>query len=175
RSRRGSGVFVCALPTEYPIGTRVRFHENLLAAGRTPDKRVLMIDLRAPSPGEAEILPGATRVCAYHGLSLADGQPIAVFESIFPLNWLPGIDAALGETASVTEALRTVGIADYTRHSTRLTAVQADATQAAQLFIREGAPLLRSTSLNVDSEGRPIEFGRTFFVGDRVTLTLDGE
>lgn len=163
-------------PTDYPIGARVRFHENLLAAGRRPEKRGLDIECRAATGGEARALgthDGAP-VCAYHGLSLADGAPIAVFESVFPLDRLAGIDMHLGETNSVTEALARAGVSDYTRASTRLTAVRADATQALHLHLREGDPLLRSTSVNVDaSTGEPVEYGRTWFAGDRVTLTLE--
>jgi GntR family phosphonate transport system transcriptional regulator len=175
RTRRGSGAFVAARPTDYPIGARVRFHQNLLAAGVRPEKRILQIERRAAAPGEARALglaPG-DEICAYHGLSLADGRPIAIFESMFPVIRLPGVEAALGETQSVTEALRLCGVADYTRSSTRLTAVRADATQALHLELREGAPLLRSTGVNVDGAGVPVEYGRTYFAGDRVTLTLE--
>lgn len=176
RTRRGSGAFVAATPTDYPIGQRVRFHENLIAAGRRPDKRVLQVEVRSATTGEAkalEIAPGDP-VCAYHGLSLADGQPIAVFESLFPLGRLTGIDEALNQTSSVTEALRLVGISDYTRASTRLTAVRATATHALHLQLSEGDPLLKSSGVNVDHAGMAVEFGRTWFVGDRVTLTLEG-
>lgn len=175
RTRRGAGVFVAATPTDYPIGTRVRFHENLLAAGRRPEKRVLDIDNRAATMGEARALclPEGGAVCAYHGLSLADGAPIALFESVFPLDRLAGIAAALTETSGVTDALAQVGVADYTRATTRLTAVLADATQALHLHLREGDPLLRSTGVNVDVAGQPVEYGRTWFAGDRVTLTLE--
>jgi GntR family phosphonate transport system transcriptional regulator len=174
RTRRGAGAFVAATPTDYPIGARVRFHENLTAAGRRPEKRVLQIEERAATHGEANALgidPGAP-VCAYHGLSLADQQPIAVFESIFPLTRLPGIVDALQEVSSVTEALRRCGIADYTRASTRLTAMRATATQALHLHLAQGDPVLKSTGVNVDETGQPVEYGRTFFAGDRVTLTL---
>ena len=30
-SRRGAGVFVAQRPTDYPLGRRVRFHQNVLA------------------------------------------------------------------------------------------------------------------------------------------------
>ncbi|WP_424987683.1 phosphonate metabolism transcriptional regulator PhnF [Microbulbifer sp. S227A] len=176
RTRRGSGAFVAAVPAQYPIGQRVRFHENLLAAGRIPHKRMFLVETRAATVAEAETLalaPGGA-VCACHGLSLADGVPIAVFESVFPLPRLAGIDAALGETSSVTEALRRVGIPDYTRAATRLTAVLADATQALHLEIRQGDPLLYATGVNVDGQGVPVEYGRTWFCGDRVTLTVEG-
>ena len=173
RTRRGAGAFVAALPTDYPIGRRVRFHENLIAAGRRPEKRVLHLEERAATNGEAQALEieAGGAVCAYHGLSIADGQPIAVFESLFPANRLEGIAEALLETSSVTDALNAVGIFDYTRASTRLTAVRATTTQALHLNISEGDPLLRSSGVNVADQ--PVEYGRTWFVGDRVTLTFD--
>lgn len=176
RTRRGAGTFVAASPTDYPIGTRVRFHENLIAAGRRPEKRVLALEERAATSGEAKALRVASGdlVCAYHGLSLSDGQPIAVFESLFPLARHAGIGAALQTTSSVTEALSIVGVSDYTRASTRLTAVRATATQALHLEVAEGDPLLRSSGVNVDDTGQPVEYGRTWFAGDRVTLTLEG-
>ncbi|WP_348541494.1 phosphonate metabolism transcriptional regulator PhnF [Sulfitobacter albidus] len=176
RTRRGAGAFVAATPTDYPLSRRVRFHENLSAAGRRPEKRVLTIETRAATSNEALALnlPAIDPVCVYHGLSLADGQPIALFESLFPVRRLPGIATALTQHSSVTEALRAAGIDDYTRASTRLTAVRASATQALHLRLAEGDPLLRATSVNVDGQGQPVEFGRTWFAGDRLTLTLEG-
>lgn len=175
RTRRGAGAFVAARPTDYPIGQRVRFHENLIAAGRRPEKRVLHVEDRLATEGEAKALgigPGDP-VCIYHGLSLADGQPVAVVESVFPKERLPGIADALNTHTSITQALQSVGVSDYTRASTRLTAVRASTTQALHLQLAEGDPLLKSTSVNVEGKGRPVEYGRTWFAGDRVTLTLE--
>lgn len=174
RTRRGAGAFVAARPTEYPLGKRVRFNENLLRAGRRPGRRELSLETRTASDTEAQMLdlsPGA-RVLASHGLSLADGLPIALSESLFPITRLPEIERALRDNPSVTAALQQSGIADYTRAETRLTAEVANATQALHLQIHEGAPLLRSTSLNVGPDGVPVEYGHTWFAGDRVTLTL---
>ncbi|MEM6376251.1 MAG: phosphonate metabolism transcriptional regulator PhnF [Pseudomonadota bacterium] len=175
RTRRGSGAFVLATPTDYAIGKRVRFHENLIAAGRQPEKRVLDIEERTATDGEAQALsiaPGRP-VCVYHGLSLADGQPLAVVESVFPGDRLPDMAEALSAHSSITEALKSAGVADYTRASTRLTAMRASASQALHLQVAEGDPLLKSTSVNIGETGQPVEFGRTWFAGDRVTLTLE--
>lgn len=119
-----------------------------------------------------EIEPGGM-VCAYHGMSFADDKPIAVFESLFPAERLPGIGQLLAQTSGVTTALQGCGVDDFTRISTRMTAVAASATQALQLQVREGDPLLRTTGLNIDSDGVPVEYGRSWFAGDRVTLTLE--
>lgn len=176
-SRRGAGVFVAGRPTDYPIGRRVRFHQNLRAAGRLPGKEILTIATRAADAEEAEALalaPGA-EVHAYEGLSLADGQPVAVFRSVFPAARFPDLPRDLVKEGSVTAALARGGVADYTRASTRLTAVAATATQGLHLRLAEGAPVLRSVAINVDADGRPVEYGHTWFAGDRVTLTVGAD
>lgn len=176
-TRRGAGAFVAQTPTDYPIGKRVRFHRNVAAAGRTPAKTVLSVETRPASPAEQEAL-ALTRdamVHAYDGLSLADDQPIALFRSVFPAARFPDLPQALARSGSVTAALAEAGVSDYTRSSTRLTAKAATATQALHLRIAEGAPILRSVGINVDAAGVPIEYGRTWFAGDRVTLTLDAD
>ena len=48
----------------------------------------------------------------------------------------------------------------------------ADAVQAGHLQVSQGAALIRSVTVNVDAAGSPVEFGITWFVGDRVTLTV---
>jgi GntR family phosphonate transport system transcriptional regulator len=173
-SRRGAGVFVAHRPTEYPIGRRVRFHRNLQAAGRLPTKEILALETRSADAAEAEALGmppgGAVHVC--DGLSLADGVPVALFRSTFPAARFPGLPEALGRLRSVTAALAEQGLADFTRASTRLNAKLASPMQAGHLALSPGAPILRTIAVNVDPEGRPIEYGRTWFAGDRITLTL---
>lgn len=173
-TRRGAGVFVTTAPTDYPIGRRVRFHQNLQAAGRTPAKKVLLLETRLAHPAEAEalMLTQDAQVHVYEGLSLAEDRPIALFRSVFPANRFPDLLVHLGQDPSVTAALGHYGIADYTRASTRVNAKLATATQALHLQITEHAPILRTISVNIDYYGTPIEAGRTWFAGDKVTLTL---
>lgn len=173
-TRRGAGAFVAHRPTDYPIGRRVRFHRNLQAAGRLPTKEILALETRSADADEAEALNlppgGAVHVC--DGLSLADGVPVALFRSTFPAARFPNLPEALGRLKSVTAALAEVGVADFTRASTRLNAKLASPMQAVHLALGPGAPVLRTIAINVDTEGQPIEYGRTWFAGDRITLTL---
>lgn len=173
RARRGAGVFVTATPTDYPISARVRFHQNLRAAGRSPAKQLLALDTRTASAAERAALNiGEVKVHAYEGLSLSDGRVIALFRSVFPAERFPELPSLLRADPSVTAALRASGVPDYTRASTRITATLASATQALHLQVDEGAPVLRTSSVNVDAQGVPVEAGLTWFAGDRVTLTL---
>ncbi|WP_170333030.1 phosphonate metabolism transcriptional regulator PhnF [Ruegeria arenilitoris] len=175
--RRGAGVFVAARPTDYPIGKRVRYHKSISASGKIPGKTILSLTTRVADDAEAEALDLARgdKVHVYDGLSLADGQPIGLFQSVFPADRLPDILAALQDTQSVTKALQRCGVADYTRVSTRLTARAATATQALHLQLPEGAPVLFSAGVNADLSGAPVEYGRTVFAGERVTLTLNDD
>jgi GntR family phosphonate transport system transcriptional regulator len=173
-SRRGAGVFVRAAPTDYPLGRRVRFHQNLAAAGRSGSRRVLTLETRRASAGEAEALglPAGSAVHVFEGLSLADGLPLGLFRSVFPAARFPRLCDHLRADPSVTRALLAAGLTDYTRASTRITAKTARGTRAALLHLPEGAPLLRTTAINIDPEGHPVEYGQSWFAGDRVTLVV---
>ncbi len=174
-ARRGAGVFVTARPTDYALGQRVRFHQNIAASGRTPSRRITRRETRPAAGAEATALrlaPGAP-VHVVEGVSLADGQPLAVFRSVFPAGRFPGLLVVMEAQSSVTAALAACGLADYTRAETRVTATQADPVQALALQVQPGAPLLLTQAVNVDAEGVPVEYGTTWFAGDRVTLTVD--
>ncbi len=177
RSRRGAGVFVAARPTDYALGRRVRFHQNLAGSGRTPSRRITLLETRSADAREAAALrltPGAP-VQVMEGVSLVDGQPLSVFRSVFDALRFPGLLEHLRRQNSVTAALAACGLTDYTRAETRLTAMTAPAILALALELREGAPLLRSVAVNVDAAGVPVEYGTAWFAGERVTLTVRPE
>lgn len=173
-ARRGSGVYVASVPADYPIGRRVRFHQNVTASGRTPMRQLLRLETRLADTREAEglALPPDAMVQVVEGLSFADEVPIAMFRSVFPALRFPNLLAAMARSNSVTAALADGGVADYTRASTRLTAIAATALQALHLRLAEGAPVLQSVGVNIDDAGIPVEFGTTWFAGDRVTIAV---
>lgn len=174
-TRRGAGAFVAQRPMDYPIGKRVRYHQNLRAAGQTPSRDILHRETRLANAREREELKleeGAF-VHVRQALSYADGHPLALGEGIFPAEAFPDLHAAMDRSQSITEALRHCGVPDYMRAYTRITAHSAQATEALHLQVREGDPLLRTVSLEVSPDGMPIRFGTTWFAGDRTTLTLN--
>lgn len=173
--RRGAGVFVTGRSTDFPLGRRVRFHQAISAQGQTPAREITRIETRPCDAEEAEVL-GLTPADPVHvveGVSRADGQPLAAFRSVFPAARLMALPEALRANPSITAALLACGVADYTRASTRLTAKTAKPMLALLLRLPEGAPVLRSVSVNIDVAGVPVEYGTTWFAGDRVTLTVD--
>ncbi|MFN3261533.1 MAG: phosphonate metabolism transcriptional regulator PhnF [Pikeienuella sp.] len=173
-TRRGSGAFVAFRPATYPLGRRVRFHQSFTEAGRSPTKEILRLETLPAGPREAEALglaPGEM-VHVWEGIGLADGAPLSYFRAAFPAARLPGLKEGLAETRSVTAALAQAGIPDYVRVSTRLSAERARPFEARHLRLAEGAPLLLSVSVNATPGGEPVEYGRTWFAGDRVVLEV---
>lgn len=175
-ARRGAGVFVTGSSTDYPLGRRVRFHQAVEASGKVPSRRLTRNETRPADAEEATALglSAGDPVHVVEGVSMADGQPIAVFRSVFPAERFADLPAALALHQSITAALADCGLPDYTRATTRLTATLAPATLALQLQLPAGAPVLQSVAVNVDGAGNPVEFGTTWFAGERVTLTVAG-
>ena len=176
-ARRGAGVFVTAAPADYPLGRRVRFHQTLAATGRIPSRQFQRLETRLADAREAEALdiaPGRA-VHVVEGLSLADGVPLAAFRSVFPAERFPKLLDLLATTRSITTALAALGVPDYTRASTRLSARSAHGPLALHLRLAEGAPVLRTVAVNVDVAGCPVEYGTTWFAGDKITLTVTPE
>jgi GntR family phosphonate transport system transcriptional regulator len=173
-ARRGAGVFVTARPVDYPLGRRVRFHQAVEAQGQVPSRAFTRIETRPSDAEEAAVLdlPPGSPVHVVEGVSSADDQPIAAFRSVFPAERLAALPEALRAGQSITAALALCGVADYTRKITRITAKPAKPMLALRLRLAEGAPILRSVAINADADGRPVEYGTTWFAGDRVTLTV---
>lgn len=177
RTRRGAGVFVASAPTDYPLGRRVRFQQNVAASGRAGSRRLTLLETRAADAQEAaalQLVPGA-RVHVVEGISQIDGQPVAVFRSVLDAERFPDLLAHLRENPSITAALSAGGLHDYIRATTRLTAMIAPATMALMLELAPGAPVLRTVAVNIDAQGRPVEYGTTWFAGERMTLTVAPE
>lgn len=174
-ARRGAGVFVAARPpADYPIGRRVRFRQNIAASGRVPSREVLRIETRTAAEPEriALHLPEGAQVHLFEGVSLGDALPICTFRSAFPAARFPDLPERLARLRSITAALAETGLADYTRAATRITATLAQGPRAGLLKVAEGAPVLRTEAVNVDAQGVPVEYGISWFAGDRVALTM---
>ncbi len=173
--RRGAGAFVTSARLDYAIAPRTRFSHNLTAAGHTPGRSLLRIETLAADATERRNLklPKDARVHVTESISQADGIPITYSRMAFPAARLPGLPRALGEAPSITAALAQCGVADYQRLWTRLTAERPGAMIARHLRMPETSPVLRSESLDIDADGRPVEYGTAWFCSERVQLVVD--
>jgi GntR family phosphonate transport system transcriptional regulator len=73
----------------------------------------------------------------------------------------------------VTEGLAAVGVADYTRQSTRVLARMPTSVEASLLQVSRARPVLVCENINVDEAGRVIEFGIARYPSSRVQVVFE--
>ena len=172
--QQGRGTFV--QPTiSYQLSKRTRFSANLLASGYEPSREILTCSRVTASADVArhlELAPDAPVVLA-ECIGRADGVPILTSEHWFTQARFPDLIDALQETKSITVALQRAGVGDYTRRKTNITTRLPTSDEADRLRQPIDMPVLVAESINVDPDGRPVEYAITRFAGDRVSLCVE--
>lgn len=175
RAEQGRGTFLAnRRRLRYPIGRRTRlsaglsdqttrFEGRLIASGTEPARSDIAAALALPLGAPVERM---------EGVSSADGMPISHAVSWFDAARLAGISALYAETGSVTQALARLGIADYTRRSTTITAAHAASDDLALLRLSPGAIVLLTRAVNVDPDGSPVQYSETRFAADRMEFVV---
>ena len=175
RAEQGRGTFVVRRKRlSYPIARRTRFSEGL--RDQAQERRGHLLG-QAAEEADARVAaalglePGAA-VLRVESMSEADGRRVSRARSWFDATRFAGIAEAIAETGSVTLAYRRYGVEDYFRQSTTVSARHADADDLTALRLAPGAIVLVAVAVNVDTEGRPIQFSETRFAADRVELAV---
>jgi len=174
RVERGRGTFVHENVIDYQVSRRTRFSENLRRQNREPSGLILDSGER-PAPhavARALGMPDGEMTVWIRHLSHADGRPISAADHYFPLNRFQGFLEIYRQRKSITATYAYFGIFDYTRKSTRVTARMPNLEEAELLKQPKNRPVLITESVNIDSEGIPIEYGRTAFNGEVVQLVV---
>ena len=175
--RRGSGAYVADGVLEYKIGLRTRFSQNVVELGRTPAQHLI----------RSELIPAEDRVAGHLGMKPGrevlmleavgevDSTPVCISEQYFPSDRFPEFADVYQATGSITTALTRYGVIDYVRAWTRIAAIAPSRTIAKKLRQPDNAPVLRAEALNLDMAGQPIEYGVTFFAGQRAALMVENQ
>ena len=177
RAMQGRGTMILKRERlSYPIGRRTRFSDGL--AGQVDSIRFALLgSSRVAAPREiAEALNlDAGAICpALETLGSADGVPLSRASHVF-IPRLELMAETFGAMGSITLALRELGIPDYVRLSTEVTARHATAAEAAELALAPGAILLEIRAVNGLPDGTPIQHSRTLFPADKVKLDMRTE
>ncbi|MCJ8142021.1 phosphonate metabolism transcriptional regulator PhnF [Ancylobacter sp. A5.8] len=170
----GRGTFVKEAPLRYPIAARTRFSEIVSSEGRAPGGRVVGSHLERASPDIAlalRLAPGAD-VLRLDMVREADGVPITLGTHWYDAERCRDLDLLAAATGSVTRALEAIGITDYRRLETRITARAADEEERRLLSLQPGRTVMVVESLNGDAQRRPLQYTRARFSADRVQLIV---
>lgn len=156
-----------------PFGELVSFTAWIAGLGRVPSGRVLSLE-EVPADAETAAMlglePGAPTV-RLERVRLADGAPLMIERSRFPLDVAAALAAADLAGGSVYAALADHGLS-VVAASHRIDAVAATKADATTLGVRVGSPLLRVRRRGFAADGRPLEWSDDRYRGDKVDFEL---
>ena len=174
RVTQGSGTYVEEFAVDIVLGKRTRHRQSMILAGLRGGLRVVDSLIVRANFQQASMLqvPVRSTLLALHTLGEAEMRPLHFGERYFPLPRFAKLEAIVRDTGSITGAFLAHGVKDYTRRESRVSANLASAVVAAHLKQPVNRPVLQVESINVDTDGIPIECATTWFAGDRITLTV---
>jgi GntR family transcriptional regulator, phosphonate transport system regulatory protein len=158
-----------------PITRRTRFSEGL-GSQVTAKTAKLIAHRNEPATGEiasALRLAEGSTCLVLETLHAADQHPISIATNWFDALRFSALVGIFKQTGSITSALAEVGISDYIRQSTEVSASHASADDTLRLKLSPGAIVLEAISVNVSIDGLPIQYARTRFAADRVSLLIE--
>jgi GntR family phosphonate transport system transcriptional regulator len=175
RVEQGRGSFVQESVIDYRLKKRTRFSENIASQNGIAGGSLLRSE-EVPALGAVARELGLRKgspVIVLEILRNANDRPIDVATHYFAKARFPGMDAAYRSTGSISLALAECGLSDYTRKLTRVTARIARSEDARLLQQAPNRPILMTESVNVDGDGRPVEYCVARFASDRVQLLVE--
>jgi GntR family transcriptional regulator len=169
----GRGTFVAEPPVHRQAGNLLSFTEEMRRRGREPSSVLLSRDVREPGPAEASRLQLGTgaQVVAIRRLRMADDEPVAIEEAVFPATIAPVLERADLERRSLHDTLVESGHVP-TMGRARLGAEAAGTGDAELLRVAVGSPLLVEKRVIHDQDGRPLELCESRYAGDRYGLDV---
>ncbi|MBO9096755.1 MULTISPECIES: phosphonate metabolism transcriptional regulator PhnF [unclassified Rhizobium] len=160
---------------KFPISRRTRFSQGV--GNQAKEARGVLIDVACETAGAdiagwLKIKPG-TPVVRLETLGTVDKRPVSRSTSWFPADRFANIGEAYRRTGSVTRSFAEMGLEDYVRAITEITAMHAETADVADLELSPGAIVMITRALNTELGGAPVQYSITRFAADRVQFTIE--
>jgi GntR family transcriptional regulator len=169
--RQGRGTFVATAKIEQRLDL-TSHTESMLASGIKPSSKLIEVS-RVEAPDEiaaALALPAAAEVLRIERIRLADGEPIALEVLHVSAERFDGISGALQDGQSFYRLLDSQYGIELAHAEETIEAVIAEERGAQLLDCSPGSALLQLSRLTIDRHGRPVEYVRSLYRGDRFRL-----
>ena len=181
RVERGRGTFVVEDVLQYQLGVTTRFTANLLQNHRAPTRTVLALrEVLAPAAAAKALELEVDDACVLLTvLGAANAAPLSIGHNYFPQRRLPDLIRILREMSataipefSITQALRKVGVENYRRKHTQISARLPNAEETRALRMPRTTPVIETESIDVTEDGTPVTYARTCFRADRLQFVV---
>lgn len=171
-SKQGKGTFVSGMKHERNFRQVLSFSEEMRARGSAPSSKVLWFRSQA---GDREVrtaleLQAGQKIFQLRRVRYADGQPMGIECSSFPQYLCPDLLQRFDPSASLYEKLaQDYGIQmAVTDEVVEVGRVKAE--EAKLLKVAAGSPVFLFTRTCYGENGRPLEFVKSIYRGDRYKI-----
>jgi GntR family transcriptional regulator len=172
--RHGSGTYVSRPKIAQPL-TLTSFSEDMRRRGMEPGSRTLELVVMPAGArlGRRLQLSPEDRIVRVTRLRLADGEPMALEVLHVPATLVPGLTRADLENRSFYELMeeRYGVMIESATQTIEPTVTSAEESEALEVPLHSPAFLFERTTLT--TAGRPMEFVRSFYRGDRYQLVTE--
>ena len=171
---RGRGTFVRGHGLDEKISILHSFTETMRAQHVEVDTRVLQQG-RVPAQPEVASALGLRESTAMllERVAIVGREPVALLYAYLSLRAYPGLVDAPLANRSLYETLRDRYGTVVTKADSVIEVVRSTSAEADKLGIEVGEPLLRVEGTAFSDSGKPVEYFRVLYRGDRVRFHLE--
>lgn len=179
--KHGVGTYIADLKVERAADQLVPFSKGVKARGLKPGAQIIKIEKMPASYGVAQKLnlEAGQMIFHSHRLRFINQEATMLEKYVLPISLVPNWDQQDLVNHSIYETLQTVYGIVMTTATQSLEAVPATEYEASLLDIKVGTPLIMEQRIGFDQNGRPIEFAKDLYRGDRFrfvsNVTLQSE
>lgn len=165
---QGKGTFAA----EPKVAQRLQlssYTEDMKAQGRQPGSRLLEVS-EEPADGDLSRALGmraGAKVLRLHRLRLADGEPMAIETTHLPLARFRGLRRYVTSGGSLYQVLRERFGVEMGHAEETIETALASPAEAELLGADVGLPMLLLSRHSFDTDGKPVEWVRSVYRGDR--------
>lgn len=173
---KGRGSFVRPGRVDYRVAEKMSFSDSVVRLGLRPSQRILGVrHIRAHGQLAGKMrVPVGEPLVAYERVRYAGEIPLVYGTKHFRESLFPGIYELL---CGCSHSVRVLVKAHYGLEMDRASSVfeiePADAENARYLGVQPGSALLRVESLDTLEDGRPAEWGVSYFRGDATRVRVE--
>ena len=170
--RQGSGTYVQGRLIDYYVKSRTRYSDNVRKASK--DTRMELLGLQTRRGGDAITralaLPRGAPVHDLHIIRWGGADPLCVAHHCFSADLYPDLPLHFASVCGISDLISRLGVADFRRSDTAISARHPSRAEAAHLRITIGSPVVVLEGRNVDPAGHPVEVSTSIWPASRIRV-----
>lgn len=167
------GIVVSHAPSSRTFSSKLQsIGEDMVAMGLKPSIQLVSASPLNNQSRKLNVFDTSEHLFCVIRVILADGQPLMVMESYYSLDRFPNLALLDLKTKSIFEFLKTEYHEDIRAIQRTLEPIFMPKDIAKRLNVTTQTPCNKAISIAVNAEGRCVEYGIIYGIGDRYSISL---